>query len=159
MMPPELLLFSDYEGDWNRYETALAEIFMREIARGGLTLDGCRVQCRRIPETAGRWAAFWHLIQEGKIEDERTPDLRRCERVRWVKWVIENANCNPEISRWENVRKTEMNILLWYKEEYLVILAKRSDYLLLKTAYCTEQAGRIASLRKERDEFLRNAGT
>lgn len=157
MPPPELILFSDFDGDWTLYEAALDEIFVREI-RSGLTLDGLPVHCRRIPESDGRWAAFWHLIQEGKIEDERTPDLRRCERIRWVRWVIDNANSAPEILRWENARGTEKNVLLWYREEYLVVLSKRSGYLLLKTAYCTDKKGRIADLRRERDEFLRQRG-
>lgn len=153
MTPPPLVLLSEYGGDWSRYETALHDIFMQEIVRGSLALDGCRISCRRIPETGGRWASFWHLIQEGRVEDERTPDLRRCERLRWIRWMIENAETYPEISRWENTRRTEANILLWYREEYLVILSRRNDYLLLKTAYCTEQSGRIAALRRERDDF------
>lgn len=154
MPPPELILFSDFDGDWTRYEAALDEIFVREI-RSGLALDGLPVHCRRIPESDGRWWAFWHLIQEGAIEEARIPDLRRCERLRWVRWVIENANDDPEISRWENERRREKNILLWYREEYLVVLSKRSNYLLLKTAYCTGKKGRIADLRRERDEFQR----
>jgi hypothetical protein len=154
MTPPLLVSLSDYGGDWDRYETALHEIFMQEIVRGRLTLDGCRISCRRIPETGGRWASFWHLIQEGRIEDERTPDLRRCERLRWVRWVIENAETHPEISRWENTRKTEVNVLLWYRGEYLVVLSRRNEYLLLKTAYCTKHSGRIAALRREHDEFI-----
>lgn len=156
MTPPLLLDLADYGGDWKQYETALHEIFMQEIVRGNLTLDGCRISCRRIPESYGRWASFWHLIQEGKSEDERTPDLRRCERLRWVRWVIEMANGHAEIARWENTRKTERNVLLWYREEYLVVLSRRADYYLLKTAYCTEQSGRALALKRERDAFIRS---
>jgi hypothetical protein len=29
------------------------------------------------------------MIQEGRTEDERTPDLRRCERIRWPRPIIE----------------------------------------------------------------------
>ena len=80
-------------GDWTAYEAELHRIFIAEIARGELTFRGVRVNCRRRPEAAGRWASFWHLVQEGRVEDNRTPDLRRCERIRWVRWVIQKRAC------------------------------------------------------------------
>lgn len=159
MTLPDLLPFSDFGGDWNAYENELHQIFMENVAQAGLQFRGQRVSCRRIPETAGRWASFWHLVQEGRIEDDRTPDLRRCERIRWVRWIIENGGAHAEIDEWQNKRGTEVNTLLWFREEYLVVLAQRRGYWLLKTAYCTEKSGRIRQLQKERDAFLRAAGT
>jgi hypothetical protein len=150
MSAPALLPFG---GDWKTYETELYAIFIAEIAQGGLTFRGERVACRRLPETAGKWAAFWHLIQQGKIEEDRLPDLRRCERLRWVKYVIEAWNTDGDIQWWENKRASETNALLWYREEYLVILSRRDGYWLLKSAYETHQAHRIRSLRAERDKF------
>ncbi len=152
MTPPDLLSFF---GDWPTYEAELYRVFIDEIAQGGLQFAGLRVGCRRMPETAGRWASFWHLVQEGKVEDDRTPDLRRCERIRWVRWVIENARTYTAIDEWQNTRGTEVNTLLWYREEYLVVLAQRQGYWLLRTAYCTDKRGRIAQLRCERDAFRR----
>lgn len=156
MTPPDLELLADYDSHWEAYEEALYGIFIEEIAHGNLQLAGLPIRCRRIPESFGRWAAFWHLIQEGKVEEERLPDLRRCERLRWVRWVIENADSNAEISQWKNLRGTEKNLLLWFREEYLVVLSVRTDYLLLKSAYCTTKEHRIASLRRERDACLRH---
>ena len=153
-VPPPLLVF---HGDWHRYEHELYRVFIEDIAQAGLQFHGQAVSCRRQPVTAGRWAAFWHLVQEGRSEEERTPDLRRCERLRWIRWIIENAGIHPEIDEWQNRRKREINTLLWYREEYLVVLSQRRDYWLLKTAYCTEQPRRIVQLRRERDEF-RQAG-
>ncbi len=74
----------------------------------------------------------WHLIQEGHEEDERIPDLRRCERLPWIPWVISNAASHPEIDRWQNMQKREINSLLWYREECLVVLSQRKNYWLLK---------------------------
>lgn len=155
MMPPDLVLFAAFGGDWRAYEAKLYSIFVADIARGGIVFDGVRVNCRRQPEAAGRWASFWHLVQEGRVEDDRLPDLRRCERIRWVRWVIENAITHEEIDIWQNTRKTEVNTLLWFREEYLVVLGRRESYWLLRTAFCTEKRGRIAQLRNERDEFRR----
>lgn len=154
-MPPDLLQFNAFGGDWPAYEAELHRIFMAEIASGNLQFRGVRVGCRRNPEAAGRWASFWHLVQEGRVEDERLPDLRRCERIRWVRWIIEKAPAHAEINEWQNTRGTETNTLLWYREEYLVVLAQRQGYWLLRTAYCTEQDGRIDKLRRERDAFHR----
>lgn len=150
MTLPEMLPFN---GEWKTYEDELYAIFISEIAQGELAFRGDRVACRRLPETAGRWSAFWHLVQAGPIEDDRLPDLRRCERLRWVRYVIETWNTNPDIEWWENTRKSEINVLLWLREEYLVILAKRDGYWLLKSAYETTQQNRIRSLKAERDRF------
>jgi hypothetical protein len=150
--PPELV---EFNGDWKAYEDELHEIFLSELAKGGLVFEGLRVGCRRHEELRGRWASFWHLIQEGRVEDERTPDLRRCERIRWIRWVIENCGTHQHIEQWETKRGSEVNRLLWYNEEYLVVLAKRNGYWLLKTAYCTTRDGRIRKLRKERDQNKR----
>lgn len=155
MTPPELLLFDTYRGNWRAYETELHRFFVDDIVRGGLEFRGMRVNCRRRPETAGRWSSFWHLVQEGRSEEEREPDLRRCERLRWVRWIIQNASFHPEIEEWQNMRKGGRNTLLWYREEYLVVLARRRDYWLLRTAYCTDQANRVRQLRQERDRFHR----
>lgn len=154
MMPPPLLLFP---GDWPVYERQLYAIFIGDIAQGGIEFRGQPVNCRRHPEANGRWAAFWHLIQEGKVEEDRQPDLRRCERLKWVRWVLEQYDSHAAISVWENVRESERNVLFWYNEEYLVVLSQRSTYWLLKTAYCTTQSRRIAQLRRERDAFIRSS--
>ncbi|MDE0031252.1 MAG: hypothetical protein OXU42_17855 [Deltaproteobacteria bacterium] len=143
MRPPDLLQFN---GNWDVYEHELYRVFIDELARSGLEFRGKKIACRRIPETGGRWASFWHLVQQGHAEDERTPDLRRCERLRWIRWVIQNAGKHPEIDEWRNTRTNETNTLLWYREEYLVVLAQRQNSWLLKTAYCTDQHRRIEQL-------------
>lgn len=147
-MPPALILF---DGNWPLYQRQLSEIFRRDISGRQIQFRGQNISCRRHPEEQGQWASFWHLVSEGYVEEERTPDLRRCERLSWVKWVIENADNDDTIDVWENRHKGERNYLLWYNEEYLVILAIRNGYFLLKTAYCTTQPGRIRRLRKQRD--------
>lgn len=59
-------------------------------------------------------------------------------------WVIQSAVAHPEIDEWRNSRGKEVNTLLWYREEYLVILGRRNGYWLLRSAYCTDKSGRIA---------------
>ena len=154
MNPPDLLHFA---GDWASYEQALYAVFLGELAQGGVEFDGLPVTCRRNPEANGRWAAFWHLIQEGHIEEERLPDIRRCERLRWVRWTIEHGRGHEAIDVWQNTRGREENTLLWYNEEYLVVLAERrqGSGWLLKTAYVTDRSNRKRQLARERDDWSR----
>lgn len=112
MHPPDLIRFEAFGGNWIAYEAELYRIFQEEIAHGGLRFRGQRVSCRRMPETARRWSTFWHLVQEGRAEEDRTPDLRRCERIRWIRWVVENAESHPEIGEWRNERRGKINALL-----------------------------------------------
>ena len=49
-----------------------------------------------------------------------------------------NSDTHPEINKWRNARRRKINALLWYREEYLVVLSQREDYRLLKTAYVTD---------------------
>lgn len=150
MPPPRLLLFG---GDWNTYEAELHRIFMLDLVQSDLQFRNKEIRCRQHPVTDGRWATFWHLTQEGPDEDERTPEFRRCERIRWIRWVIENGVGHPEIDEWQNKRGPKINTLLWYQEEYLVVLGERTNSWLLITAYCTNQRFRIGQLQRERDNY------
>ena len=72
--------------------------------------------------------------------------------------MIANATTPPEIDEWRNKRGSETNTLLWYREEYLVVLYQRRNYWLLKTAYFTEKKNRIRQLQKKRDTYLSTHG-
>jgi hypothetical protein len=103
----------------------------------------------------GKEATFWHLISEGKVEGERLPDMRRCERIRWPRPIIEHAD-EPVIKIWENKRKRETRICIWFEDvEYLVVLASRKGYVLLWTAYPVTWAHTKRKLQKEYEAFLK----
>ena len=156
MTSPPLILFQDHGGDWALYEEALYNAFVRDIVRHDLKFRDVRVSARRIPEHERKWACFWHLISEGRVEDDRTPDLRRCERLPQVRWIIENADACDQIDIWEQTRGRERNWVLWYEEYYLIVLAQRQGYYLLKTAFCTDRDHRVHKFRKERDAYHAN---
>ncbi len=82
-----LVLFSDYEGDWNRYLDALYMWFRQDFIDSKPVFQGQRLGLKRYPLSHGKEATFWHIISEGKNEDDRLPDFRRCERIRWPKQV------------------------------------------------------------------------
>jgi hypothetical protein len=107
--------------------------------------------------TLGKEATFWHMIQEGKVEDERIPDFRRCERIRWPKPIIER-NSDPLIKVWRNKRGREERVCLWLEQEnYLVILADRGEYILPWTAYLVERPHQQRKLQKEYEGYWQNS--
>jgi len=151
--PPELCEYSG--GDWDIYQEILYGIFSQTLLSDDLFFQGLPVRIKRVPEYKNKHFAFWHLISEGEKEEERTPDFRRCERIAWVRWTIENAENHPKISLWNNKRGTNVHVVIWFEiENYAVILAKRNGYFLLKTAYLLEK-GRSATFAEERERFYK----
>lgn len=81
------------------------------------------------------------------------PDLRRCERIRWPRPIVENG-VEPSIKIWENERKGDRRICLWLEQqEYLVILSSRNNYILPWTAYMVTAEHHKRKLQKEYDAF------
>ena len=132
---------ADYAEKWKAFLEAIYQVFLQQVVRGGLRFQGLPVRCRYHPPYDGKHAAFWHLMSEGKVEEDRTPDLERCARMRWIAWVIQNAD-NPQIVRWWKTERTtshgtKTRVPLWFVEgSYTVILEKRPAYYLLITTYC-----------------------
>jgi hypothetical protein len=150
---PGLVLLNDYAGDWNAYLEALYAWFRQDFVDSKPVFQGRRLGLKRHPMSHGKEAIFWHMIQEGETEEDRVPDLRRCERIRWPKPIIEHAD-DPAIRVWRNERRGGERVCLWFvQESYLVVLAERGDYVLLLTAYLVEQQHRQHKLQKECEEY------
>jgi hypothetical protein len=155
---PALLELSDFGGVWDAFIDAVYARFCNDFVHGRVKFAGKRVSVRRHPESRGKGYGFWHCVQEGAIEEDRVPDLARCERIDWIRAVIENAG-DPLVERWVNERQGERNELLWLGEEFLVVLADRGGvggaepYMLLKTAYYTDRGHTRRRLRAECDAY------
>lgn len=146
---PALALFEEYGGDWNRYLDALYAFFKRDFIDSRPAYNGVTLALKRHLVIQNKEATFWHIISEGDSEADRVPDMRRCERIRWPRPVIEHSG-DTAIKIWANERRGEKRICLWLEDaEYLVILAERKGYILLWTAYAVEQEHSKKKLRKE----------
>lgn len=155
---PPLVLFSDYGGNWDVYLDAIYAWFKQDFVDKKPVFQGRRLGLKHHPMTHGKEATFWHMIQQGDIEEDRTPDFRRCERIRWPRPIIEHDG-NPAIKIWRNQRGNEDRVCLWIAQEnYLVILADRGDYILPWTAYLVEQPHRQRKLQREYEEYCRKQG-
>jgi hypothetical protein len=146
---PELITLNSCGGDWHRYLDAVYDCFQQDFVRGRTTYRGVRLAMKRHPVIDGREATFWHLISEGSSEQDRTPDMRRCERIGWPRQIIDHCD-DPAIKTWETVRGNDKRILLWLDEqEYLVVLAARTGYTLIWTAYTVTRSHQKDKLQRE----------
>ena len=150
---PPLLRLNDHGGNWERYLEAIYAVFKQDFVDTRPSYKGIRLGVKKHPIEKGKEACFWHLISEGKNEQERIPDLRRCERIGWPRPMIEAADAR-EIKLWENASRGETRIVIALKDfSYVVILAKRKDYVLLWTAYCVDREHSRRKMEKECLEF------
>ena len=153
---PPLVLLEDSEGDWGAYLERIYGYFKADFVDDKPKFGGRMLALKRHPVSRGKEATFWHMIQEGKTEEERRPNLRRCERIRWPKPIIENDS-SEFIKIWSNVRRGETRICIWLEsEEYVVILADRGDYILLWTAYPVVRNHTKVKFQREYEQFLRS---
>jgi hypothetical protein len=136
---PPLMEFNGYGGDWESYLMAIYAGFRTDFITSSPAFRGRRLGLKRHPVIQGKEATFWHLISEGKVEENRTPDFRRCERIRWPKPVIEHES-ETEILVWIEPRGSNDDRIHIYlpAERYLVVLADRGNYILPWTAYCIQ---------------------
>ncbi len=155
---PPLVFFSDYSGNWEAYLEAIYDYFKQDFVDSKPMFRGMRLGLKRHPMEQGKEATFWHMIQQGKHEDERIPDFRRCERIRWPRPIIEH-NEEGTIKVWWNKRKGGQRICLWFEQEdYLVILADRGNYILPWTAYLVKKPHQQRKLQKEYEKYCRENG-
>lgn len=150
---PDLIGLPDVRNNWNAYLEELYRIYLAEIVDGRLKFNDLPIRVQFRPMTKGKGFGFWHLISTGETEEDRTPDLRRCERIRWIAWVIRNAKTVDGILWWENRRGSNTHVVLWYKaQKFAVVLAARKGYYLLRTAYPVNSR-REKSFEKEWKQF------
>ncbi len=156
---PELIKMSDYDGNWHRYEEALYKRYLDDLGNRKVKFKGRPIGLRFVPMTNGKGYGFWHCIQEGESEEDRIPDPKRCERIAWIKAVIEHYD-SPNVDYWQEKRGSKTDHLLWLNESYLIVLSERGkhpdggpDAYLLKTTYVIEREHQKEKRRKRRDAW------
>lgn len=145
---PTLVKLDDHDGEWCRYEDAVYAVFRRDFIESRVVFrsDSVRIGAQRIDE---KERTFWHVTSEGNVESNRTPDLRRCERIGWVRAIIDHE-CDPAVLSWPEVRGRNFRHVLWLKDRlFAVILEKRPGCWWLWTAYPTDR-------RHTREKLMRD---
>jgi len=85
--------------------------------------------------------------------------MRRCERIRWVRPLIEEANKRPDILIWKQLRQGKTNIAISLDDfSYIVFLGERNGdsgkYLIPLTAYAVEREYKRLKYRREHQDYL-----
>lgn len=149
---PELVTLEVYQGNWGYYLEVLYSFFKDDFINKIPRFNGLGVGIKH-ELLNGKEITFWHIISEGDVETERIPNIRRCERIRWPRPIIEYSNA-PEIKIWEIEKKRSKRVYLWLElYDYLVVLIKKSSYYLLLTAFPIEYEHYRNKLRKEYDDY------
>jgi len=154
---PKLVLLESYKGNWENYLQAVYDCFKQDIINNTPIFEGKKLALKRHPLSFGKEATFWHLISRGRTENERVPDIRRCERIRMPKPIIETSRATV-IKCWKNVRHGETRICLWLEQhDYLLVLAERKGYILLWTGYLFPRHHQKRKLQKEYEKYLKKS--
>jgi len=159
---PPLVLLADAGGDWHVYEEVLYGCFKRDFVDSLPFWPGKRVGLKRYPLSKGKEATFWHFISTGESEADREIDLRRCERIRWPRPMMEAFPNKPPpmaspVLWWKSQRGTEWRYVLTLADfSYVVVVADRGEYVLPWTTYHVEHDHQRKKLRLDYEDFWQN---
>lgn len=159
----ETIDFNDYR-DWIIYENKLYSIFKNDFINNRITFNNKIVQIRKHPFVYDKEQTFFHITSKNfsfnDDPNDREPDLRRCERIHWIRPLIElssNIVCGKNCLKiWpEEIRgKTRTNILN-EQDRFMVVLEEREDYVLLVTAFYINQNHTLRKKLKSYDNYLK----
>ena len=150
---PSLILLEHHSGSWSPYLEAVYAQFYVDFVQTRPSFRGSRLGLKRHPIEQEKESTFWHLISEGELEADRTPDLRRCERVGWLRPMIEQEEAR-QLPTWTQERRGEQRIAISLPDfSYVLILAPRPTktgvMYLPWTAYCVEYEHKRRRLQQD----------
>jgi hypothetical protein len=155
---PALVTLGSCGGDPHHYFDVLFSHFTQDFITTRPTYPGRRWAMKRHPEYEGKPATFWHLISEGADEEERLPDMRRCERIRWPRPMID-AVLTGRVLCWRKQHKTSERVLMAIDDfSYLIVLEDRGTFIMLWTAFHVEYEHRRRKLQKEWANYVKDNG-
>ena len=151
---PRLILLADHNGVWEDYLDAIYSVFQTDFIASKPIFEEKQVKLMKGDLEGGKELTFWHITSEGTTESERIPDMRRCERIGWIKPLIENAS-SDEVKCWEKRHRRKKRVILALEDfSYVVVLERRKTYCLLWTAFYVEKTHRRKKLEKEYLHFI-----
>lgn len=152
---PHLILYDDFGGNFKLYFDAVYKVFHNNFVANQPLYQGQRVSAQKHPEVDGIHRTFYHITHEGEIENERVPNFRRMERIRFPKFCIENIPTD-QILVWEKVVGRDNRIhILNEDEKYLIVLTERDGYYLFWTAFYIEQNHTVRKKIKEYEAYIK----
>lgn len=159
---PEIERLDDYGNNWTVYESVLYSIFKADFIDSHPSYKNIRVNIKHYPIEYGKEEAFFHTTCKNYIGgSDRIPDLRRCERIRWIRAFIEEYDCDASkcddcngVKVWNEPYKSKTRVhFLLEEERYMVILEKRDGYYLLITAFYLDYDNALAKQLKHYEQY------
>jgi hypothetical protein len=160
----------DFDGNWERFLSALYAVFTADFKSGSLWFRGCPVwYIQRVitdDNPHGYEEGFWHLVTRNEFvwnpvkrckEKQRLPDIGRACYLPWGRPTVERETA-PEVLVWdfeEELRQGKVvRTYLWLKDfDYLVILERqaksRGDVFLLITTFLVDAPGKKSNLESK----------
>lgn len=164
MVLPEKICLNEYGGDYKRYIDVVYAIFERDFIKHKAVFGSHQLAMKFNPLFQERAYTFYHMTHEGEDEQERMPDLRRCECIPWARPCIENAE-NWNLKFWRQSRRGSKNrVCIWLEsseeidDDYFIILEVRETYVLLWTAYVATYSNEARKKKKEYEEWKKCEG-
>lgn len=153
--------YDTFKGDWSAYLDYLFKIFKRDFIDSKPFYQGKPIVFDNgIQDQKPR--GFWHLVSDsksGKGDYEESPEERewsllRCERIAWIRAIIEN-HTDSAVSAWPNKRKGKKGTcFLLEKEDFLIVLRDgRNVYVLVSSYYLRSHTKN--KVIKERDKYYK----
>lgn len=156
---PVCLYLSDYSGHFSEYITAVYAVFRQDFVTSRPVFCGVTLGLKKYPITEGWEATFYHLTHEGQDEQNREPCMRRCERIPWLRFAIENCD-SLGLKVWPQIRSGKKRICIWvelaHKADHFIILDDRGDYILPWTAYPLTHRHQKDKKQKEYDAYIKS---
>ena len=154
---PEKIYLEDYNGNYHKYIDAIYDVFKRDFMDHKATFGTHMLGLKFHPTIKDRAYTFYHMTHKGDVENDREPDFRRCECMPWARPSIENSK-KWELKFWEQERGGKHRICIWLDNsndvDYFVILDVRNTYVLLWTAFASENNHEKRKKLREYNQWL-----
>ena len=147
---------------YSTYIDAVYQVFFHDFMLHKAQFGSHRLHLRYHPAFQERPYAFYHMTHKGNIEDERLPDLRRCERMPWARPTVERTEALG-LRFWEqSERRNGRRICIWLNvdngDDYFVILYVHRRYVRLLTAFYGDSPNYAKKRLKEYEDWQEKVG-
>jgi hypothetical protein len=150
---PDIITLEEFGGDITTYFNEVYNIFKKDFVDSRPIFEGRRLGLKSHPLIENKEYTFYHFTHDGDIESERLPNLRRMERIRFPRPMIDHCK-HPYLKIWRNKRGSKKRILIFHEDEsYLVVLEDRGKYILPWTAYWVQYENMVEKLLAEYEAF------
>lgn len=142
---PSPLFYAPFIGDEQGYIETAYNIFQTDFIHTKSKFQGKPLIINADITYKNKEETFWHLISEKSgTTGQRIPNFERCERLPWIRSILDNADIRSDILIWENQRynpknkrRTVHTPVLFNDSQFphLVVLAEQKPVVVLLSSY------------------------